>query len=149
MLGQGATREGDLAMKYACVSMVGFATDALLLHLGVEMNLAPAWARVISLIAAMQVTFLLNGLVVFRCLDRSKLPKQWSGYMLTNGFGNFCNYWVFVTLTSFHLPLDRHHMLSLCVGAFTAWLINYASTRFVVFRRRKTGAAREPNPGEA
>ena len=56
--------------------------------------------------------------------------------MVTNGFGNVFNYWIFVTLVSLHLPVLSNHLAALSIAAFTAWLMNYASIRFLVFRRR-------------
>jgi putative flippase GtrA len=99
-----------------------------------------AWARLISLACAMNVTFVLNGIHVFRQLDGRHLPRQWASYMATNAFGNFCNYWIFLTLVSTHWPVVSNHLVALCVGAFTAWVTNFLCTRFLVFRRAKAGA---------
>lgn len=132
-----AVSERRLVLKYAGVSLIGFVVDALLLHAGVALGMEPAWARLISLVCAMQVTFTLNGLHVFRCLEWSAVPRQWTSYMVTNAFGNFCNYWIFVTMVSTHWPVISGHLFALAVGSFTAWLANYASTRFLVFRRRR------------
>jgi putative flippase GtrA len=130
-------QESGLAMKFAAVSLVGFGVDALLLHVGVGAGLEPAWARLISLFCAMQATFILNRLLVFRGHDRASLLRQWATYMTAGGFGNFCNYWIFVTLVSTHWPLISNHLFALAVGSFTAWVINYLGCRFVVFRRAK------------
>jgi len=91
---QGLSRERSTALKYCAVSLLGFAVDAAILRLGLAFG-APAWVRIISLICAMQVTFTVNGLMVFRTLTWRTLPRQWLSYMATNGFGNFCNYWIF------------------------------------------------------
>ena len=128
-----ASREGGLAAKFAAVSLVGFCVDALVLHLGVGAGLQPAWARLISLFCAMQATFTLNRLLVFRGHDGSSLARQWATYMIAGGFGNFCNYWIFVTLVSTHWPLISNHLLALAAGSFAAWLINYVGCRFFVF----------------
>ena len=132
-------KERRLVMKYAGVSLIGFVVDATLLHIGVELGLSPAWARVISLACAMHVTFVINGLHVFRQLDRKRLPRQWLSYMATNAFGNFSNYWIFVTMVSTHWPVVSNHLVALGVGSLTAWIVNFISTRFFVFRRVKQG----------
>jgi putative flippase GtrA len=129
-------REGVVGLKYAGVSLTGFVIDAVLLRVGIAMGLEPAWARLISLACAMQVTFVLNGLHVFKGLDRKQLPRQWLAYMASNGLGNFCNYWIFVTLVSLRWRMVSAPLFALCLAAFTAWMINYASTRFFVFRKR-------------
>ena len=129
-------REGLLGLKYVGVSLTGFVIDAVLLRAGITMSLGAAWARLISLACAMQVTFVLNGLHVFKGLDRKRLPRQWLAYMTSNGFGNFCNYWIFVTLVSLHWRIVSAPLFALAVASFTAWVINYLSTRFFVFRKR-------------
>jgi len=134
--GSGFRRERKTALLYCAVSLVGFVVDAIILRVGLSFG-TPAWVRVISLICAMQVTFTLNGLMVFRTLTWRRLPRQWSSYMLTNGFGNFCNYWIFVTLVSLHWRIISDPMVALCAGAFMAWMINYCAARFLVFGKVK------------
>ena len=140
--------EGVLGLKHAGSSLAGFAVDAALLHGLIAAGMEPAWARVISLTVAMQLTFVINGLHVFRSLDRSRLPHQWIGYMVTNGFGNVCNYWIFVTLVSLHHPLVSKPFVALTLAAFVAWLMNYLTSRFLVFGRLKRVVAGRA-PGEA
>ena len=129
--------EARLALTFGAVGGVGFCVDAGLLHLGLGLGL-PAWgARIISLFFAMQATFTINGLFVFRSLDSARLPRQWAGYMLANGFGNFCNYWIFLTLVSLHWPVVSNHYAALAIGSLSAWAVNFAGTRLFVFRRLK------------
>jgi putative flippase GtrA len=127
--------EGRLAIVYASVSLLGFAIDATILHGLIWAGVAPAWARVGSLFCAMQVTFLVNGLFVFRSLDLARPWRQWVGYMTSNGVGNFFNYWIFVTLVSTHWPVVSTPMFGIAVGSIAAWMINYLSTRLLVFRK--------------
>jgi putative flippase GtrA len=135
---QTVKKEGALGLKHVAVSLSGFAVDAVLLQLLMAAGLEPAWSRVVSLALAMQVTFALNGVLVFKTLPGSGALRQWARYMAANGLGNLCNYWVFVTLVSTHWPLIAAPMAALCVGAFAAWAINYLSARFLVFRRSET-----------
>jgi putative flippase GtrA len=139
-------REARLALAFGGVGLIGFCVDAALLHLGLEAGL-PAWgARAISLFFAMQATFTINGLHVFRDLDRTRLVRQWSGYMLANGFGNFCNYWIFLTMVSTHWPLVSNHYFALATGSLFAWLINFAGTRLFVFRGPRNTLSRRSAP---
>jgi putative flippase GtrA len=145
-------REAGLAMKFAGVSLIGLATDVGLLHVIVAAGVAPVWARVISLFCAMQVTFVINGVHVFRCLDRKRLPHQWACYMASGGFGNICNYWIFVTLVSLHRPLVSDPLLDVAIGSFCAWMINFIGARFLVFRETgevlKALAGCDDEPGQ-
>lgn len=128
--------EARLAAVYSAVSLTGFVVDALVLRAGLRLGIEPAWARIASLACAMQVTFLLNGLHVFRRLERGPgVMRQWAGYMAANGLGNLCNYWIFVTLVSTHWPTVANPFFAMTVGSAGAWTINYAGTRFLVFGR--------------
>lgn len=120
-------------MKFAGASLLGFGVDALLLHIGMGAGLTPALARALSLLCAMQVTFLINSLLVFRCLDLSRPWRQWATYMASHGFGNFCSYWIFVTLVSTHWLIVSAPLVALTLGAALAWLINYCGARLLVF----------------
>ena len=132
----GLSQERKTALMYSAVSLLGFAVDAAILRVGL-MFIEPAWVRVISLAIAMQVTFTVNGLFVFRTLTWRTLPRQWLSYMLTNGFGNFCNYWIFVTLVSLRWAIISDPMIALCGGAFIAWMMNFLCARFLVFGKVK------------
>ena len=100
-----ARREGRLALGCIAVAWVGFVVDASILSLLEHFGCEPAWARVISLATAMQATFWINGTLVFRCVSRHRWRGAWVGYMASSAFGNFCNYWAFVTLVSLHDPV--------------------------------------------
>ena len=122
-------------LKFTFVSGLGFAADAAVLHMLMEAGASPAWARVVSLLFAMQLTFVINGLVVFRSLDLGRPWRQWAAYMLAHGFGNFCNYWIFIVLVSLHRPPWSAPLGALAVASVTAWAINYVGARYFVFRR--------------
>jgi putative flippase GtrA len=143
--------ECRLALGFGGVGLIGFAVDAALLHVGLEFG-APAWAaRIVSLFCAMQTTFTINGVFVFRRLQRGRLLRQWSGYMLSNGFGNLCNYWIFLTMVSTHWPGVSNHYAAMTAGSFCAWLINFAGARLAAFPRtcagERDGGATQEAPG--
>jgi putative flippase GtrA len=122
------------AACHAAVSLAGFGVDFAVLHAAMSFGLEAAWARVISLACAVHVTFLLNSAFVFRCLRwERRLARRWGVYMATNAFGNLCNYWIFVTLVSLHHPALSRPAVALGLAAFSAWLINYAAARLIVF----------------
>ena len=125
-----------LTLKYSAASICGFVTDLTLLKLLTHLGMEAAWARVVSLFCAMQVTFCINGFLVFRCIELKRAHRQWGAYMATNALGNLVNYLVFTTLLSLHRPLLSNHTIAVGVGAFTAWVVNYSFTRLVVFNPR-------------
>jgi putative flippase GtrA len=129
-----ASSEFILAAKHMAASTVGFAVDFVVLHLAMRAGLEPAWARVASLGTAVNVTFVLNAVFVFRCLGSGRsLVRQWLWYLASNAFGNLCNYWIFVTLVSLHHPVASLPTVALCAAAFSAWIINYSAVRLLVF----------------
>ena len=143
----GLRAELGMAAKHAAASGVGFCVDFVVLHLAMRAGLEPAWARVISLACAVNVTFVLNGTLVFCCLGWGRrLARQWAAYVGTNACGALCNYWGFVTLVSLHHPLVSRPTVALILACLGAWGINYAAARVMVFgrdlRRRTFGHRR-------
>ncbi len=131
-------REGLLIGGHMSVSLAGFALDAILLTTSVASGLSAPVSRLISLFWAMQATFVLNGLFVFRELTLKGLPTQWGRYMACNGAGNLINYLLFVWFVSLKSPLVSNHYVALCLAAFTAWTINYSGSRLWAFRRSRS-----------
>jgi putative flippase GtrA len=133
-----APRRRRLLAKFTGVALIGFVVSAVVLHFGLELGLRPWSARLIALLCAMHVTFLVNGRFVFQALSRRRFLGQWAAYVANSAFGNFCNYWVFVTLESTHRPVIGNPYVALAAGSIVAWAINFTGARFVVFG----GAAR-------
>jgi putative flippase GtrA len=125
--------EGLTALKFGAVGCVGFLIDISVFRLMLHLGLSALAARAISLALAMQATFLINGLVVFRCLRANRWLGQWLAYMGTNGVGNLCNYGVFAGLVLSRLPFLSHHGTALLIGSLTAYSVNYLSARLLVF----------------
>lgn len=132
-LARPAPRRRRLLVKFTGVALIGFAVSAVILHLGLEAGLRPWAARLIALLCAMNVTFLINGRFVFRALTRHRFFARWSAYAANSAFGNLCNYWVFVTLESTHRPVIGNPYVALLAGSITAWAINFTGARLVVF----------------
>jgi len=98
-----------------------------------EAGLRPWAARLVALAVAMNVTFLINGTLVFKTLTRRRFLAQWAAYVTNSAIGNFCNYWTFVTLESTHRPVIGNPYLALFAGSAVAWAINYTGARLLVF----------------
>lgn len=128
-----APRPRRLLPRFTGVALIGFAVSAVILHLGLVAGLRPWVARLVALLCAMNVTFLINGRFVFRTLTRQRFLPQWIAYLANSAFGNACNYWVFVTLESTHRPVIGNPYVALLAGSITAWGINFTGARFLVF----------------
>jgi putative flippase GtrA len=129
-------REAATALKFALVGGLGLLTDVSVLRLSLRiLHLTPFEGRALSLACAMQVTFLINGLVVFRCLTWRSCGRQWLAYMGSNGVGNLINYLVFAALVASRLPQVSRNGWALVIGSLIAYAFNFACARFMVFGR--------------
>ncbi len=137
-----APRRRRLLAKFTGVALFGFVVSALVLHLMLEAGLRPWSARLIALVCAMNVTFLINRRFVFGAGARRRVFAQWAAYVANSAFGNLCNYWVFVTLESTHRPVIGNPYVALLAGSITAWAINFTGARFVVFGGAASGLMR-------
>jgi putative flippase GtrA len=128
--------EAVTALKFAAVGGLGFLTDISVLHLCLRsLHLTPFEGRAISLACAMQVTFMINGLLVFRCLTTATCGRQWLAYMGSNGVGNLINYVVFAGLVASRLPAVSRNGWALVISSVIAYGINFLCARFMVFGR--------------
>ena len=129
-------REAATALKFAAVGGVGFLTDISVLHLCLRgLHLTPFEGRAVSLTCAMQVTFLINGLLVFRCLTWRSCSRHWLAYMGGNGLGNLINYLVFAGLVASRWPEVSRTGWALVIGSVIAYAFNFLCARFMVFGR--------------
>lgn len=126
--------EAATAAKFAVVGGLGFLTDISVLRLCLRvLHLSPFAGRAVSLTCAMQVTFLINGLIVFRCLSFDRCFRQWLAYMGANGFGNLINYLVFAGLVASRLPEVSRNGWALVIGSMVAYVFNFLCVRLMVF----------------
>jgi putative flippase GtrA len=139
-------REALTALKFAAVGGLGFLTDISVLRLCLRfLQLSPFEGRAISLACAMQVTFLVNGLIVFRCLALRSCGRQWLAYMATNGLGNLINYLVFAGLVASRWPEVSRNGWALVIGSVIAYVFNFACVRLMVFGHpKRPGPAVQP-----
>ena len=127
-------QEAATALKFAAVGGLGFLTDISVLHLCLRtLQLTPLQGRAVSLTCAMQVTFLINGLLVFRCLSWRRCGRLWLVYMGSNGLGNLINYLVFAALVSSRLPEVSRNGWALVISSLIAYAFNFLCARFMVF----------------
>lgn len=128
-------RELSLAARFAGVSMVGFLADYGALRGGMALGLGVQLARVVSLGLALQITFALSHALVFRERRHEDLLVEWRRFMLANGFGGLCNYWIFVSLMMVHWTGVFGSWTALMLAAGMSYAINYAGTRLFVYGR--------------
>ena len=141
------TRELNLAIRFAGVSFVGFAADALVLKGGLFLGLGAEISRIASLLVGLQVTFFLSRWLVFNDNPPRTLRRDWWRFLVANTFGSLCNLAIFVAMTRAPWPDlpdpwpdPSAPWVALVVSAGAAYLINYAGTRLFVYGRIRSSA---------
>ena len=120
---------------FCIVATIGLMVDSVLLELLVSQHFYPTHARIVSMIGALQVTYVLHGRFTF---PTPYTRKTWLRFMLANSTGAFLNYLVFVvlmvsiTLTN---PL-LHRQLALMMGTGVGLVFNFWANRRFVFISR-------------
>ena len=131
-------RELWLAIKFAAVCGVGFVADLGGMRVALAGHLVLPLARILALLVALQVTFLLTRWLVFNSHAPGTLVRQWWRYMVANSFGGLCNIAMFVALIHLPWPGRSHPWTALVLASSIAYFINYAGTRLFVYGRAST-----------
>lgn len=121
-------------LRFCVVGGIGFLTDALLLELGVEAGLAPAVARMFSVLVALQVTYALHRSFTFRA-GHGRGVKRWMRFLGVNLIGCAVNYAVFI-LALYELPFEDgrvERLLALVISTGVSLMVNYTMNRLFVF----------------
>lgn len=129
-----ASAELSLFLKFGLVGAAGFLVDALVLQAGLALGRPAELARLASIAAAMQATFLLNDAFVFRRHRRRSWPRRWLGFMAANTLGALCSYAVFVAVLAARLGWLSEPLPALAVASAVSWAVNYAGSRILAFR---------------
>lgn len=150
------TRELSLALRFAAVSLVGFAVDAMGLKTGLVLGVGAEISRIGSLVVALQVTFFLSRRLVFTHNPPGTLRRDWWRFLVANTFGSLCNLGIFVAMTRAPWPdlpepwpAPSAPWVALLVSASVAYVVNYVGTRLFVYGRTLSAVAvKAPAPGE-
>ena len=134
-------RELWLAVKFAGVCLVGFAVDAGGLWGWMRLGESKDVARLLALVIALQVTFVLTRWLVFESHEPGTFGRQWWRYMVANSFGGLCNFVFFEALTHSRWREVSGPWVALVLSASTAFFINYAGTRLFVYGRQRADPA--------
>lgn len=122
---------GHSFFRFCLVGALGFLVDAgvlmALLALGL---LGPISARIVSILVAVTMTWVLNRVLTFRS-DDPRYLFEWSRYALVNGIGALVNYGCYVACLL--LIPGIAPLLALAVGSAVALLANYLGSRHFVF----------------
>jgi putative flippase GtrA len=121
-----------------CVAgALGFAVDAAVVQALVRgLGLDPYASRVLSFLCAMTATWVFNRRYTFAHAVGESLLHEWLRYAFAMLGGFVVNYGTYALLV-WRFPLVREWpVLGVAAGSVAGLFVNYASSRFWVFRRK-------------
>jgi len=128
-------------LLFATAGLLGFVADAGVLYLLIE-RLGPYYSRAISFLCAVVTTWLFNRFVTFR--GRNSGYSLWIefiaylGSMFTGGGINLGVYGVLVGRLPSTLGFP---LLALVAGTLSGMIVNFAASRYLLFRHPKEKGA--------
>jgi len=128
-------REARLFLRFGVVGGTGFLVDLSILEIGLAAGLSHMVARFISILIAMQVTFLANGLLVFKHGTPAQLIRRWPHYMLSSGFSVTCNYFIYLGLVHCGIKYLSNSVVAVVIATGLTMFISFTGARHFAFRR--------------
>ena len=124
-------------MLFGIGGVIGFIVDAGIVQLlvaGLDWN--PYAARLLSFLVAATATWLFNRHYTFRGERHHGLLGEWARWMLAMSGGFAFNYAAY-SFCIFHFPLMRATpALAVAIGSIAGFAVNYASSKWWIYRRR-------------
>lgn len=122
--------------------VIGFIVDAGVLRLLVSgAGMGGYVARLFSFLCAATATWLWNRHSTFRGTRRYGLLGEWGRYLLAMSGGFAVNYAIYAALYTFVPLVQRYPELGVAAGSVGGLVVNYASSRWWIYRREKTPPA--------
>lgn len=125
-------------LRFIIVGGIAFVVDAGLLELLVSTGLATFVARIFSIAAALQVSYVLHGGFTYR--EHAGYSKAgWLKFMASNLIGNCLNYAMFVAALSLTITKDARdaRLIALVAATLVAMCFNYWANRRFAFRHER------------
>lgn len=130
---RGATHAtGSQFLRFCCIGALGFTVDALVLLLLIHsLGMSPFAARVLSILVALTVTWVLHRSWTFRTANANRMA-EWLRFAVVNGFGGGLNYLVYAAILV-ALP-GTSPLVALVGGSAAALVANFLGSKFWAFR---------------
>jgi len=121
-------------LTFGVIGVVGYGVDIGVLQL-VHPVAGEYAGRLLSFLAAMSVTFVLNRAITFRHVSpRGLAPgRQWARYGLANAVGGACNLAIYAMLVAAVTFFADNLWAAVAAGSLVGWIINFALSRRFVF----------------
>jgi putative flippase GtrA len=137
MTGNGRT-SGEIhrVSAFTIVGAVGFIVDVSVLYLGIAMGLGLRGGRVVSYMAAVTTTWILNRRFTFSASSSRGLPSEWLRYSASQLGGAAVNLGIYYVLIQNSTTVASHPVIGVGAGSVSGLSINYLVARIYVFRHR-------------
>lgn len=116
---------------FIAAGAAGFIVDTSVLYFGLWLSLGLIIGRIVSFLAAVTTTWIINRRYTFALTSRPSF-REWWAYLIANGSGalvNLASYFVLVTLVRGCPPV-----LGVMVGSICGLGINYIFSKIVLAR---------------
>lgn len=126
-------------VKFGLVGIVGFVVDSGVLYIGLyflDLNLYTG--RILSYLVAASTTWALNRTFTFSSPTRKGVGKEWSLFLLVNGFGGIVNYGAYAVLVSAIVFFAHFPVLAVALGSIAGLVFNFSLSRRFVFNSNKS-----------
>lgn len=129
-------------LKFSISGTIGLLVDLSALYIAsMFMNLYSA--RIVSFLAAVFSTWLLNRTFTFKIIDlieptnteqKKSLSYEFFNYLIANLSGGMVNLVVYSIYVSYNIETTDKYIAT-CLGSLSGLLLNFALSKFIVFRK--------------
>lgn len=131
-----ATRYSKI-IQFGIIGVIAFFVDWFVLKFFVDRQTYFFAARLLSFLAAVSVTFVLNKYWTFRDAAPAPILLQFAQFLAANSIGGAVNYAVSTSFYFFFLAPSNHFIwLSLLLGSGAGFVFNFIMSNRFVFRNR-------------
>lgn len=119
---------------FAASGVVGFVVDTAVLY-ALAPFMGPFYARMLSFLAAVFTTWLVNRALAFRN-QSSELSKksEFARYLILMLVGGLINYGAYSLLVVYSPLVRQYLVLGVAAGSLAGMVVNYLSSQFLIYR---------------
>jgi putative flippase GtrA len=130
--------------RFVIVGTIGFLVDASVLVMLVKFSdINVHFARLVSFLTAVTVTWIANRLFTFADKKSRYLAGEWLRYVSVNTVGGLINLLVFSSLIVAYPAFERAPLIPLAVASLVAMFFNYAAAGRIAFTGGTESASRD------
>jgi putative flippase GtrA len=130
--------------RFVVVGTVGFLVDASVLVMLVKFSgINVHFARLISFVTAVTITWIANRLFTFADRKSRYLAGEWLRYIFVNSVGGLINLLVFSALIVAHPSFEQTPVIPLAVASLVAMFFNFVAAGRLAFTGGAGAASRE------